>query len=486
MSEERREAFYNKIFFCDVIGYSRLDPQGQFECQRALNRVLGGVLARLGCTLEEDVIALPTGDGVVLNFLAPEPDIHLRTAILSLEGLNAPAEGGEAPFGLRIGLNSHVDTWVHDINGKKNVVGSGINMAQRIMDLGAHGQILMHDRVRHDLATYPEYASHVVFRGTYGVKHGVELPVAQFVDETCAYISSDPAAPPAKTAAPSGLDLDDILRSRIQENVLTLRLDHRAGANLPAIQDYVEEFLDGFEAYQRLKVSTSWIVDEMLANVFHHAGLAPDASFQLKLDRTRTGLQISVLQPDVPAFRLADVIGGGADPGSFMQMMHARGLKWREHRLDGQLEIGVELPFGIDLRPMPALQLDLKAPQDGVAGPVDAETRARIVVARPDLARIDESNWQSFWEWLFEQVQAANARRGALLLDFRSVEYMSSRALRGLSRGKQQAADGVRLALFGAVPRVREILAISRYDLLIDVHEDRDAALAALAGNLPA
>src|SRR5262249_15359454 len=150
----------NKIFFCDVIGYSKRDPPSQFACQRALNGVVTDVLATLDCKLEEDVIALPTGDGLILNFLAPAPDIHLRTALMSLEGLHSAAE--KTPIGLRIGLNSYVDTWVHDINGKKNVVGSGINMAQRVMDLGRHGQILMHEDVRRDLANYPEYVDHLV------------------------------------------------------------------------------------------------------------------------------------------------------------------------------------------------------------------------------------------------------------------------------------------------------------------------------------
>lgn len=77
---ETRVPFYNKIFFCDIIGYSRLDAQGQYGCQRTLNRLLAGLLHELGCVLETDVIALPTGDGVVLNFLAPAPDVHLRTA----------------------------------------------------------------------------------------------------------------------------------------------------------------------------------------------------------------------------------------------------------------------------------------------------------------------------------------------------------------------------------------------------------------------
>ena len=119
MEADHREPFYNKIFYCDIVGYSRHPALIQFACQKRLNQVLSSVMKQLGTKIGKDVVALPTGDGVVLNFVAPEPDIHLRTAIKTLERLNEPDPSNAIKFDLRIGLHSNVDTLVSDINDNK-------------------------------------------------------------------------------------------------------------------------------------------------------------------------------------------------------------------------------------------------------------------------------------------------------------------------------------------------------------------------------
>ena len=96
------------------------------------------------------------------------------------------------------------------------------------------------------------------------------------------------------------------------------------------------------------------------------------------------------------------------------------------------------------------------------------------VVARPR-GRVDETNWEAFSEGLITAVQEARAAQATLVVDLSGLDYMSSRGLRALTLAKREAGDDVGVVLAGPNARMREILAISRYDRLFTVREGPEA-----------
>jgi len=99
------------------------------------------------------------------------------------------------------------------------------------------------------------------------------------------------------------------------------------------------------------------------------------------------------------------------------------------------------------------------------------------IVARPR-GRVDETTWEAFSEALTGAVrEAASAGGLPLAVDLSGLDYMSSRGLRALTMAKREAGDTVKITLVGPNERMREILAISRYDKLFEVVPKLDGAV---------
>jgi len=460
-----RQIFHNKILFCDMAGYSRQEPLRQAACQDALNIAVDGVLGELGCDPKGDVIALPTGDGMLLNFLVPAPDIHLRAAVDLLRRW-APT-GGETgeTAGLKIGLNTDVDAWGLDINGQRNVVGNGVNIAQRIMDLGRPGQILMHDRVRSDLSQSLDYSSKLSFRGNFRVKHDLSVPVAQFVDQTLPFVSGQLIEPAPVAAAP--LSLSDLFGQVRGERVLALVLGPEDAPNVRHVQDAVEDYLLRHGSLLRLRLRAHWLVGELLDNVFNHAGLMAGEQVELRLDIVRDGLVIETSQPKRPGFERASILRSAAAGESFLHMMGTGGQTPRLYEEGGRLVIGLKL------------SLDEGLLSDVVAvGPTTAhpnswslELESGRLVARP-CGRVDETTHEAFAQNLLSAVAQARAKALSLVVDLSGLNYMSSRGLRALTLARREGGDVTSIVLAAPNPRMREILAISRYDKLFEVRDE--------------
>jgi anti-anti-sigma factor len=89
---------------------------------------------------------------------------------------------------------------------------------------------------------------------------------------------------------------------------------------------------------------------------------------------------------------------------------------------------------------------------------------------QPD-GKIDESNWQSFSESLIDAVEQAASQQLDLVVNLANVPYMSSRGLRALTLARKAAADRIEIVLAAPDARLREILAISRYDKIFRVED---------------
>jgi anti-sigma B factor antagonist len=112
----------------------------------------------------------------------------------------------------------------------------------------------------------------------------------------------------------------------------------------------------------------------------------------------------------------------------------------------------------------------------------ELERSAVRLVGRPR-GRVDETTWEAFSQALTDAVrEAAGAGGLPLIIDLSGLDYMSSRGLRALTMAKREAGDVVRITLAAPNERMREILAISRYDKLFDVTADAPAPYAPSRG----
>jgi class 3 adenylate cyclase len=184
MGEARTAAI--KYVFLDVVNYSQdRSVEAQTDIIGTLNQLVRTSTQELALP-DDRVIFLPTGDGICIALVAVESpfDIHLRLALKLLEHLdssNSTIADEMRKFAIRIGINQNVDNLVTDINGKPNVAGAGVNVAQRVMSAGDANQILVGQAVFETLRHREKYMKS--FRSyTATAKHDVALPVHQFIE----------------------------------------------------------------------------------------------------------------------------------------------------------------------------------------------------------------------------------------------------------------------------------------------------------------
>ena len=175
-SESNRRLEIGHVLFVDIVGYSKLLNEEQKE---RLNQLTEIVLATTPVreATDEQLVRLPTGDGMALVFRhsAEEP------ARCALEIAEALQKHPELP--VRMGVHSGPVSEVTDVSGRTNMAGAGINMAQRVMDCGDAGHILLSQRVADDLVHSRQWASRLRDLGECEVKHGVRLHLVNLYAE---------------------------------------------------------------------------------------------------------------------------------------------------------------------------------------------------------------------------------------------------------------------------------------------------------------
>ncbi len=156
------------VLFIDIVGYSKLLIEEQKERVHRLSAIVLATPQVLAST-DEQLVRLPTGDGMALVFhhSAEEP------ARCALEVAEALRKHPELP--VRMGIHSGPVSEVTDVSGRTNLAGAGINMAQRVMDCGDAGHILLSQHVADDLMGYRQWAPRLHDLGACEVKHGVRL-----------------------------------------------------------------------------------------------------------------------------------------------------------------------------------------------------------------------------------------------------------------------------------------------------------------------
>src|SRR5437773_4317004 len=159
------------ILFLDVVGYSKLLVNEQREVLQQLNEIVRGSPQFRQSNATGKLIRIATGDGMALVFYqSPEEPVHCAMEI-------AKALKNHPHIRLRMGIHSGPVDQITDVNDQTNVAGVGINFAQRVMDCGDAGHILISKRVADDLAQDRLWQPLLHELGEIEVKHGVSLGI---------------------------------------------------------------------------------------------------------------------------------------------------------------------------------------------------------------------------------------------------------------------------------------------------------------------
>src|SRR5881396_2012325 len=179
------------VLFTDIVGYSKLPIHQQRAVVEHLNEIVRGTDEVQAAETAGRLLKIPTGDGITLVFY-DSPETPAECALEISRALKKHPE-----VQLRMGIHSGPVSGVIDATGKANVAGAGINMAQRIMDCGDAGHILLSKHVAEDLEEYHHWQPHLHELGECEVKHGVRVSVVNLYTAEL----GNPAVPEKLSAA---------------------------------------------------------------------------------------------------------------------------------------------------------------------------------------------------------------------------------------------------------------------------------------------
>src|SRR5439155_9934506 len=165
------------VLFTDVVGYSRLPSDEQPGLIQQLRQAVRNSIEYNRAHDNHSLICLPTGDGMALVFFDSDVCAPVRAAVeISLALRNGKG------VTVRMGLHTGLVYRVPDINGAENVSGAGINFAQRVMDCGDAGHILMSQVHASFLCEFEAIRPHLQDLGEAEVKHGMQLHLVNYFD----------------------------------------------------------------------------------------------------------------------------------------------------------------------------------------------------------------------------------------------------------------------------------------------------------------
>jgi TolB-like protein/class 3 adenylate cyclase/Flp pilus assembly protein TadD len=172
------------VLFIDIVGYSKLSINDQHAAVEELNRIVGASEQFQKSEATERLLKIPTGDGMALVFYtSPEAPAQCAVEITKELQKHQPSSKEKPQLGLRMGIHSGPVSGVVDVNQRANLAGAGINIAQRAMDCGDAGHILLSKHVAEDLSEYDRWRPLLHELGTCEVKHGVRLDITNLYSD---------------------------------------------------------------------------------------------------------------------------------------------------------------------------------------------------------------------------------------------------------------------------------------------------------------
>ena len=168
MVESQNRTLICSVVFLDIVEYSRKPVAEQIKLKDRFNALLSAALQDIAVT---DRIILDTGDGAAISFIGdPEDALYVATGLRDA-GANQPP-GDKSDLRTRIGINLGPVSLVTDINGQPNIIGDGINVAQRVMSFAQPGQVLV-SRSYHEVVSRlsEDYSKLFRYEGSRTDKH---------------------------------------------------------------------------------------------------------------------------------------------------------------------------------------------------------------------------------------------------------------------------------------------------------------------------
>ena len=159
------------VLFTDLVGYSQLPMDQGAQLVERLTAIVEGTKAFRRAKNSNQLILLPTGDGMALAFFG-DPLAPVKCAVEISRVLRSEPE-----LKLRMGIHSGPVFRTIDINEASNVAGGGINLAQRVMDCGDEGHILLSQSIADVLRQLSNWREHFHDVGIQEVKHGEQLHI---------------------------------------------------------------------------------------------------------------------------------------------------------------------------------------------------------------------------------------------------------------------------------------------------------------------
>jgi len=165
------------VLFIDIVGYSKLSINDQHAAVEELNQIVRASAQFQNAEAAGRLIKITTGDGMALVFYTtPEAPVHCAVEI-------SRALKEHPRLKLRMGIHSGPVSGVIDVNNRPNLAGAGLNMAQRVMDCGDAGHILLSKHVAEDLEEYEQWRPLLHDLGACEVKHGVRVGVTNLYSD---------------------------------------------------------------------------------------------------------------------------------------------------------------------------------------------------------------------------------------------------------------------------------------------------------------
>jgi TolB-like protein/Tfp pilus assembly protein PilF/class 3 adenylate cyclase len=165
------------VLFIDIVGYSRGLINEQSELLQKLKEIVRATEQFRLAEAEGKLLRFPTGDGGALVF-RNSPEAPVLCAMEIAKALKSHPE-----LRVRMGIHSGPVNEISDLNEQANIAGAGINLAQRVMDCGEAGHILLSRHVAEDLEHYPRWQARLHELGECEVKHGIRVSAVNLYND---------------------------------------------------------------------------------------------------------------------------------------------------------------------------------------------------------------------------------------------------------------------------------------------------------------